>query len=83
LLVEVDRPVLIMNGELDRPNRKGEKDFASAAHDARVQVIPGAGHACNVEQPEIYTHYLREFAMSLDWIKSRDLVDIEGLNSKI
>lgn len=83
LLAAVEAPVLILNGELDRPNRKGEKEFAAAAPDVRVQVIAGAGHACNIEQSKAYTRSLREFATKIVWMEDTKSVDIEGLNSTI
>lgn len=55
-------PVLILNGEHDRPNRKGAPAFAAAARQARVEVIPGAGHACAVEQPQAFNARLCAFA---------------------
>lgn len=65
LIGGVHAPVLILNGEFDRPNRKGEAAFAANAPHARVQVVPKAGHACNLEQPEAYTEILRCFIQEL------------------
>lgn len=67
MLAEIDAPVLIINGELDKSNRKGEASFAQAAPNARVAVIPGAGHACCIEQPEQYNSELLRFLESLNW----------------
>ncbi len=64
-LAEVTAPVLILNGEMDRPNRRGEERFAQAAKRARVEVIAGAGHACSIEQPEAYNRELLKFLKSL------------------
>lgn len=65
LLSSITAPILILNGELDKPNRKGEAAFAAAAPNARVSVIPGAGHACSIEQPEIYNQRLIGFLNEL------------------
>lgn len=65
LLGGVHAPVLILNGELDRPNRKHEVAFAAKAPRARVEVVPDAGHACNLEQPEAYTESLRRFIQEI------------------
>lgn len=54
-------PLLILNGEHDHPNRKGEAAFAAAARGARVAVVSNAGHACSVENPAEYNRILMEF----------------------
>lgn len=61
----INAPVLILNGERDKPNRKGEAAFAAAAPNARLAVIPGAGHACNIEQPDLYNQQVLAFLGSL------------------
>lgn len=55
-------PVLILNGEKDTFARKGEQAFAAACRDAQVTVVPGAGHACNLHQPEAFNAAIRQFA---------------------
>jgi pimeloyl-ACP methyl ester carboxylesterase len=55
-------PVLVVNGENDKPNRKGEAKLLRAAQDGQSQVIKQAGHLCNLEQPEAFTHQVRIFA---------------------
>lgn len=64
-LSQITAPVLILNGEKDRPNRRGEQSFARATRNARVEVIPGAGHACSIEQPEAYNRVLVKFLAAL------------------
>lgn len=66
-LTHVEAPVLILNGETDRPNRKGESAFSAAAPNARIAVIQGAGHACSIEQPDRYNAELRAFLETLEW----------------
>lgn len=58
-------PVLIMNGENDRPNRKAEARLLASTRHGQLQVIEQAGHLCNLEQPEAFTHQVRTFANSL------------------
>lgn len=60
-------PVLLLNGERDTLYRLGELIFLAAAQDARLQLVRGAGHVANLEQPEAYTRALRSFARSIDW----------------
>jgi len=54
-------PSLVMNGEKDLVMRKGEQDHAAAARDARIEVMDGAGHVCNLHRPRGYTSALRRF----------------------
>jgi pimeloyl-ACP methyl ester carboxylesterase len=60
-------PTLILNGERDAMFRLGEVYFLSAAQDARLQLVKGAGHMANLEQPERYDRALLAFARSIDW----------------
>ena len=60
-------PSLILNGERDASSRRGESKFISAARNGRVQTIPDAGHACNLEQPGKYDQAVREFAQAIGW----------------
>lgn len=65
-------PVLLMTGEHDRlaPPAEirgvaGRIWDAAARPDVRFEVIPGAGHVCNVEKPEVYTRHLLAFLRRL------------------
>lgn len=62
LLARYTDPVLILNGEKDSFSRKGEQAFAAACRDARIVVLPGAGHACSLHQPAAFNAAVREFA---------------------
>ncbi len=66
-LKEYPGPVLILNGERDTLFRLGELNFLAAVPDARLQLVRGAGHVANLEEPEAYSRALRRFARSLDW----------------
>jgi pimeloyl-ACP methyl ester carboxylesterase len=55
-------PVLILNGENDKPNRKREAALLRATQDGQLQVVKQAGHLCNLEQPEAFTVQVRTFA---------------------
>jgi pimeloyl-ACP methyl ester carboxylesterase len=61
LIATVCAPVLVLNGEYDRANRKGEAAFAAATPNGRVEVVTGAGHACNVENAVEYNRRLLQF----------------------
>ena len=58
-------PVLILNGENDKPNRKREAALLRATQDGQLQVVKQAGHLCNLEQPEAFTDQVRTFAKRL------------------
>lgn len=58
-------PVLIVNGENDRQNRKRETELLSAAQNGQVEIIAQANHLCNLDQPEAFTHQIRAFAKQL------------------
>ncbi|MEU3948278.1 alpha/beta fold hydrolase [Streptomyces sp. NPDC029526] len=61
----VKAPVLILNGEKDTAFRAGEADFARAHPQARVEVIPGARHLANFDDPDAFTDAVRRFARRL------------------
>ncbi|ELY58529.1 alpha/beta fold hydrolase [Natronococcus jeotgali] len=54
-------PTLIINGENDKIMRRGERAHAAAAQDARIEVLEGVGHICNLHRPETYTARIRNF----------------------
>ncbi|MFJ9885280.1 alpha/beta fold hydrolase [Streptomyces sp. NPDC091287] len=61
----VAAPALILNGEKDSVFRSGEADFARAHRDARVELIPRAGHLANFDAPDAFTDAVRRFARQL------------------
>lgn len=65
MLRQYPGPVLILNGEHDRLNRRVERRQLNAAHRGRLQIVAGAGHACNIEQPHAFSEAVREFARAL------------------
>jgi pimeloyl-ACP methyl ester carboxylesterase len=71
-------PSLILNGERDRTSRKGETLFLAAQKDGHARVVPGAGHACSIDQPEIYNQAIREFAESIGWSSATDRLPTAG-----
>ena len=54
--------VLLVNGADDPLFRRGERAFLAACRDGRLQVIEGAGHLVNSEQPEAFNAAIRQFA---------------------
>jgi pimeloyl-ACP methyl ester carboxylesterase len=61
-LQRVDMPVLIVNGEYDSDTRIGAgAELTRALRDARLAVIPGAGHLSNLDNPAAYNKVLGAF----------------------
>jgi 3-oxoadipate enol-lactonase len=61
-LHRLDVPVLIVNGEYDSDMRIGAgAELARALPDARLAVIPGAGHLSNLDNPAAYNKVLSEY----------------------
>jgi len=61
-LHRLDVPVLIINGEYDSDMRIGAgAELARALPDARLAVIPGAGHLSNLDNPAAYNKVLSEY----------------------
>jgi pimeloyl-ACP methyl ester carboxylesterase len=58
-------PVLFINGRRDLPFRSSERRFLAAAPEARLELIPRAYHACNLDDPLGVTAAIRRFATSI------------------
>jgi len=54
-------PVLLIAGELDTKYVGIAQRMAEVIPDARVEIVPGAGHACHLEQPEHVAQLLASF----------------------
>ena len=65
-LKQVRVPTRIILGAEDQiiPQAEG-RAMLSALPDAGMDVVPGAGHLVNLEQPEAYNELLRDFVLSL------------------
>ena len=62
LLPRIAVPTLLIWGELDaRSPLTVARQFEEAIQDAKLVVIPGAGHVSNLEQPELFNDAVREF----------------------
>ena len=66
LLAEIDRPVLVVHGADDQLIPPSE---AEAMHghlrNSRLELVPGAGHLVNMEQPASFNAAVRNFLQSL------------------
>ena len=62
LLPLITAPTLLIWGELDvRSPLSVAREFEQAMPDAKLVVIPEAGHVSNLEQPEQFNEAVREF----------------------
>jgi pimeloyl-ACP methyl ester carboxylesterase len=62
-------PVLVFTGDLDRMvPPKNSENIAAAVRDARLVIIPGAGHVLFTEQPTAVAGVIRDF---LDDVEAR------------
>lgn len=55
-------PALVLNGQWDLLNRLGEDEHVLVGTNARLQVIAGAGHVCNLERPGEFVDAVERFA---------------------
>jgi 3-oxoadipate enol-lactonase len=65
-LNEIDVPTLVMVGEEDTSlTPKYAQAIAAGIPDARLVIVPGAGHLLALEQPNIVTEQMCEFSRSV------------------
>jgi len=65
-LGEIDVPVLIVAGEFDEARPVTMRQFADMMPDARVEVIPGAGHAAPAERPADIAKLVSDFLEAVE-----------------
>lgn len=66
LLPEITCPTLIIVGEQDKLTPPADAQLmAQKIPNAQLEIIPGAGHLSNIEQPEAFTAAVRKFLESL------------------
>ncbi len=66
LLQQITCPTQIIVGELDVPTPPSDAHLmADRIPNARLAVIPGAGHLSNLEQPEPFNEAIRSFGLTL------------------
>ncbi len=60
-LERVTMPVLVLVGADDRANRRLSRELAGQIPGAKLELIPGAGHAANLDAPDAFNEALRSF----------------------
>lgn len=67
-LAELEMPVLVMNGELDGSRPRSE-EMARRIKGAIHRVVPGAGHACCLEDPAVFDGHVLGFLRQHGFLK--------------
>lgn len=70
-LGELDMPVLLMAGGLDRKFRDVALRMRDMIRDAVLVTIPDAGHAVNLERPTEYARHVERFLAHTTWPEVR------------
>ncbi|MEJ2635304.1 MAG: alpha/beta hydrolase [Calditrichia bacterium] len=60
-------PILFLNGEKDIIFRQDELVFLASAHNAKLEIIPGANHLCSLQKPAVFNLAIENFAAALEW----------------
>ena len=66
-LPHVDIPTLVLVGEKDRAFLAGTDYMAARIPGVRKVVVPDAGHAANIHQPEAFNKAVTEFLDGIGW----------------
>ncbi|MBC2905748.1 alpha/beta fold hydrolase [Streptomyces cupreus] len=61
-LTEVEAPTLVLCGSKDRANIPFAEELAEGMPRARLRLIADAGHIWNLQQPQLFTRIVQEFA---------------------
>ena len=64
-LPDIDVPTLIIVGEHDEPYHGASQYMQSKIPGSKLETIPGAGHAANMDNPEAFNRVVLEFLSSL------------------
>jgi pimeloyl-ACP methyl ester carboxylesterase len=64
-LATIRVPTQIIVGDQDQPFLAPSEYMAKKIPGARLEVIPGAGHSANLDQPEIFNRVLLDFLDAL------------------
>ena len=64
-LAGIEKPALVLVGEHDDAYLQAAEVMAAKLPKARSEVVPGAGHILNIEQPEAFDRLVVEFLAKL------------------
>ncbi|WP_200328949.1 alpha/beta fold hydrolase [Leucobacter sp. L43] len=60
-LSRITAPTLVLCGLRDRPNLPAARELAAGITDAKLQLVPDAGHEWNISRPEAFSKRLNAF----------------------
>jgi 2-succinyl-6-hydroxy-2,4-cyclohexadiene-1-carboxylate synthase len=63
-LASLDVPTLLIAGELDAKYRALAEEMLAILPNARAAIVPGAGHAVHLEQPQAFAKNVLEFLLT-------------------
>jgi len=64
-LADIKVPTLVMCGSKDAWNLKAAQELAIRIPNAKLQIIPGAGHVWNLEMPDVFNEMVLSFVESV------------------
>jgi 2-succinyl-6-hydroxy-2,4-cyclohexadiene-1-carboxylate synthase len=76
-LGEVDRPVLLLAGELDAKFAAINRRMAGVIPASRLEIVASTGHAIHLEQPEIFKQIVGNFLADVSQISRQNLPQSE------
>jgi pimeloyl-ACP methyl ester carboxylesterase/ketosteroid isomerase-like protein len=79
-LPDIEVPTLVLVGSEDKHFLAAADYMAGKISGAQKVVIPGAGHAANLDQPAAFNHAVGEFLAALAAPSNDDLDGLEALN---
>jgi pimeloyl-ACP methyl ester carboxylesterase len=65
-LTSYEGQVLVLNGEKDTSHVRAQSKLLEAVPHGDAEIVPGAAHLANLDQPEQYTEAVRRFAGSVE-----------------
>lgn len=75
-LSDMERPVLVLAGQQDAKFARIATEMQAALPNAELDIIPGAGHAIHLEQPQRYLALVTRFLEHLQNHESHELKEV-------
>jgi 2-succinyl-6-hydroxy-2,4-cyclohexadiene-1-carboxylate synthase len=71
-LADIDVPTLLIAGEMDAKYAAIARKMEGSMRNARTLIIPDAGHAVHLEQPEAFAHAVLDFLSEVPAIRQHE-----------
>ena len=65
-IARINVPTLVMTGDEDEPCLEPSLMLKRAIHTAVLAILPGSGHAINIEEPQGFNQFLSEFLAQVE-----------------